>query len=164
MLLLLLLLLIVDNVVVLVFVAALDRGLMFLPDWVPAATKNLIRISCFLASALTAGVKCTPNIAAFQALTVSSRKKSRCSQRCPNVIKLEFVCIACQHAPVWSGMCTAALVGCRVKLDPSDMRKVKLPVVDYPIMQSFFRCTNQTQVTNKMSNTNNMIDKQKQKT
>ena len=46
-------------------------------------------------------------------------------------------------------MCTAALVGCRVKLDPSDMRKVKLPVVDCSIMQSFLRCTNQTQVTNK---------------
>ena len=52
-----------------------------------AATKNLIRISCFLASALTAGVNCTPNTAAFQAFndflsqeTMLFKKLSKCHQ------------------------------------------------------------------------------------
>ena len=123
-----------------------------------AATKNLIRISCFLASALTAGVKCTPNTAAFQAFNgflsqeiMLFTRVSKCHQT-----RICLHCMSTRTGVIRNVYC--CLVGCRVKLDPSDMRNVKLPVVDSSTMQSFPRCTNQTQVTNKISSFDCLID------
>ena len=128
----------------------------------PAATKNLIRISCFLASALSAGVNCTPNTAAFQAFNnflsqeiMLFTEVSKCHQTrislhymstCTGVIRNVYCCACRLSRQTGSvGHAQSKTTCCRL--------------FDHAIIPEMHKSDTRT---NKISSINCLIDKHKQ--
>ena len=133
---------------------------MFLPDWVLAATKNLIRISCFLASALTAGVNCTPNTAAFRAFNgflsqeiMLFTKVSKCNQT-----RIFLHCMSARTGVIRNVYCCASRLSRQTgSVGHAQTETTCCRLFNHAIIP-------QTQVTNKITSINCIIDKHKQKT